>query len=202
MSGRKPPKPTNGNGHSHDGGTPYDPDWDNLGRDTQRFSRRMSEQSHRQTTPDSDDEPPPIEDPRDRTDFRAVWDKLASNTETSRLIDYINGATVEPLPTLQEIVAAFFDAGAGLAVIPKYVSTVITLCGGQLSRQSNLHLDVDAEWDKLWDDQIRGGKRRQEAREQGVPQAQTVPVFLKGSLPPSYSSSRSCSVPRSTHAPH
>jgi len=186
MSGRKPPKSTNGNGH--DGvSAPYDPEWESLGRDTQRFRQRMSEQPHRQTAPDSDDEPSPLpRDPREGTDFCAVWDKLASDSTTSHLIDYINGGAVDPVPTLREIVMAFRRVGDGAAIYPEQISMVMAICGCQMARFSNLRVDVTDEWNAAAQRQTEGLLGAQKAREQDVPQAQSVPVFIKGSLPPSY----------------
>jgi len=164
----------NGSGNGHDD--------EQRARDGRDFRTYMSQ--IRQPSTDTGDEPP--RDPREATDFRAVWDKLATTDATRHLIDYINGGAVVPAPTLTEIVRAFFAEEDGKAIFPEQISMVIALCGGQLSRRHGLRADVLAEWGKARQDQIDGVTDAQQARQGGVPQAQSVPVFLKGSLQPSY----------------
>ena len=179
----------NGNGsHRRNGlGGTDDPLWNSVEGETQRFVQRMSDQTHRRTAPDIDDErSPPLDDPREATEFCAVWDKIYADPASRHLIDYINGAVVEPVPTLRDIVMAFRRAGEGAAIYPEQISMVIAICGGQLSRHAALRKDVVAEWRAAAQRLKDGAEDAQEAREAGVPQAQTVPVFLKGSLQPSY----------------
>jgi len=163
-----------GNGNGRDS-------WDTLGEDVRSY---MSQQKFRN---DETEEDIPLPDPREATEFAAVWDKLCDNPGTRRFIDYINGEPVQPIPTLSEIVAAFYMAGLNRAIIPEQVSMVIAICGGQLARHTNLRNDVIAEWKKAHHDYIESVEQKTEARaETGVPWAQSVAAFIASQKPPEY----------------
>jgi hypothetical protein len=155
--------------------------WDGLGEDVRNF---MSQ--NRQHGPGEEEGLPPP-DPRSQSDFRDVWDAVATSPATARIIEYINGRPCDPIPTLTEIVAAFYRAGQTKAIWPEQISTVIAICGGQMSRHINLRNDVIAEWGKLHYETTFAAQMQQEARnETGVPYAQSVGAFIRSQKPPEY----------------
>lgn len=158
-------------GNGHDGA------WENLGEDVRSY---MSQGYRNPNDPD------PLPDPREATEFCAVWDKLATDPATSHLIDYINGKPCDPIPTLEQIVGAFFDAGKDRAVFAEQISAVIAICGGQLSRLISLRPDVVAIWGKLRSERIHDTEQKQKANKEGIPFAQSVAAFIKGVKPPEY----------------
>ena len=159
------------------GGNGHDDEWESLGSDVHSFMSNAFRQS--------EEVPPP--NPREASQFRAVWDKLATNPATARIIDYINGIPCNPSPTLTEIVSAFYDAGKTHAIVPAQISTVIVICGGKLAHYYNLHADIVAEWDKIHKDYVDSIKQKQETRnDTGVPWAQSVAAFIKTQKPPEY----------------
>ena len=99
----------NGNGH--------DDDWNNLGKNVRSY---MSHYRIRQPgEPEADTEVPP-QDPREATEFGAVWDTLCK--EHPRIIDFINGVAVDPILTLTEIAGAFYEAVLkDRAIIPEQI---------------------------------------------------------------------------------
>jgi hypothetical protein len=163
----------NGNGH--------DAEWDSLGDDVRSFMSNTYRQ------PGQAEDPIQPQDPRESTEFCAVWDMVATAPDTARIVEYINGAPCDPIPTLTEIVAAFYRAGKTKAIWPEQISTVIAICGGQMSRHINLRNDVVAEWNKLRSDEVFAAQQKQEARnDTGVPWAQSVGAFIRSQKPPEY----------------
>ena len=164
----------NGNGH--------DDEWNNLGKNVRSYVMSQHFRQPGQTEPDT--EVPP-QDPREATEFGAVWDTLCK--EHPRIIEYLNGAAVDPIPTLTEIVGAFYRAGKDRAIIPAQISMTIAICGGQLARYANLRNDVAAEWDKAHHDYIEAAREKQQARDAaGIPWAQSVTAFIASQKPPEY----------------
>ena len=162
-------------GNGHDGA------WDTLGEDVRSYMSQYRKPGQ------VEEEPSPPQDPREQTDFCAVWDKVATSPDTARIIEYINGKPCDPIPTLTEIVSAFYKAGQTKAIWPEQISMVIAICGGQLSRHSNLRNDVFAEWGKLHSDAMFAAEQQQRARDEtGVPWAQSVGVFIRSQKPPEY----------------
>lgn len=164
----------NGNGH--------DPEWDNLGDNVRSYVNQYRKPGE----PLEEDTSPP-QDPRDNTDFCAVWDAVALASDTSHIVAYINGATIDPIPTLRDIVTAFYRAGRSRAIVPEQISTVIAICGGQMSRHINLRNDIVAEWNKLRSDDLFEAAQKQQARDEaGVPWAQSVGAFIRSQRLPEY----------------
>jgi hypothetical protein len=163
-------------------GNGHDEKWESLGNDVRNF---MS-QNYRQSEP-APEEPEAPQDPRLATDFCAVWDQLATDPNTAHIIEYINGGQVSPVPTMRDIVAAFFDRSHDKAIFPQQISMVIAICGGQLSRHHALRYDVEAEWSALRDAQLRGLNDRVVTHTlDGIPLALSVAAFLAAGQQPEY----------------
>src|SRR5215472_14661642 len=141
-------------------GNGSDQRWESLEEDVRSYMSQFYRQ------PGSVEQEPeaPQDDPREATDFCAVWDQLATDPATVHIINYINGAVVDPIPSLNEIVAAFFQRSNGRAIFPAQISMVIAICGGRLSRLITLRTDVQAAWEALRSDEISRIKIKQEAR--------------------------------------
>ena len=163
----------NGNGH--------DDEWNNLGKNVRSYVMSQHFRQPGQTEPDT--EVPP-QDPREATEFGAVWDTLCK--EHPHIIDFINGAAVDPIPTLREIVGAFYLAGIGRAIIPEQISMTIAICGGKLARHINLRNDVEAEWNKARHDHVEAAEDKLGASTSGIPWAQSVTAFIASQKPPEY----------------
>jgi hypothetical protein len=163
----------NGNGH--------DDEWNNLGPNVRSY---MSQYRIRQPGEPIEEEIPPLEDPREATEFGAVWDTLCK--EHPHIIDFINGAAVDPIPTLTEIVGAFYRAGKDRAIIPEQISMTIAICGGKLARHINLRNDVEAEWNKARHDHVEAAEDKLGASTSGIPWAQSVTAFIASQKPPEY----------------
>ncbi len=162
-------------------GNGHDRGWNTLGEDVRSYMSQYRKPGQ------VEEEPSPPQDPRETTDFCAVWDKVATSPDTAHIIEYINGKPCDPIPTLTEIVAAFYKAGQTKAIWPEQISTVIAICGGQMSRHINLRNDVVAEWNKIRSDEMFAAQQQQEARnDTGVPWAQSVGTFIRSQKPPEY----------------
>lgn len=166
----------NGSGNGHD------TEWGNLGAD---ISKYMSDRFYKEPKPPGEDPP---KDPRDATDFRAVWDEIATDTATQPIIDYINGQLCERDPTLLELVQAFHDRAMKppRVVLSDQIVAVIRICGGPLARRHDLQADVEACWTKCRQAFNNQAADQKEAHDAGVPLVQSVAAFIKATKPPEY----------------
>jgi AAA domain len=123
------------------------------------------------------------DDPRDNSAFRAAWDKLANDPDNAHFIRHINGEQCEPVPSLAEVVAAFFAAGA---LFPQQVSDVIRICSGPMSVLFDLEADVVARWHQLRHEQIEGAIAKEEAHREGIPRPLSLAIFLKLAKQPEF----------------
>jgi hypothetical protein len=132
---------------------------------------------------DTEDDEDCQPDPRDNTEFGAAWDKLTTDTATRHVITHINGEPCELVPTLIEVVDAFFRAGA---LFPRQISDVIRICGGPMSTLVNLDADVAARWHQLRHEQIEQVIDREDAHRAGIPRAMLLAAFLNTAKPPEF----------------
>jgi hypothetical protein len=133
------------------------------------------------TDTDQDDDCQP--DPRYNTEFSAAWDKLATDPTTQHIIAHINGEPCDPVPTLREVVEAFYHAGA---LIPQQIVEVIRICGGPMSTLGDLDVDVVAYWRQLRHEQVAQIIDREEAHHAGIPRPMSLAAFLQAAKPPEF----------------